>query len=136
MRHAHRVVALVALVLSLAAPPAARADGTAENEKIRVTLVAPATVVRGSTYELIIDFENLTDRKLKVRSLVGMQTPFGKLYGPIPSPKRLEPSAGIEVAALMLCEADTPLGTYTVFVEVRTGDLTLTIPHTMTVVDE
>ena len=136
MNRIHRFAALVALVAALAAPPAVRADGTAENEQIRVTMVAPATVVRGSTYELIIDFLNLTNRKLKVRSVVGMQTPFGRLTGPIPSVRRLDPNAGVEVAALMLCEADTPPGQYTFFVEVRTGELTLTIPHTMTVVDE
>ena len=135
MNRAYRIVALVALLLSLAAPPGARADGTAENEKVRVAFDAPETVVRGSTYELIIDFLNLTDRKLKLRSMVGIQSPFGKLYGPIPSVRRLDPSAGVQVSALMLCESDTPLGTYTVFLEVKTGDLTLTIPHTMEVVD-
>ena len=136
MNRVYRIAALMVLGLSLAAPSAARADGTAENEKIRVTMVAPATVVRGSTFELIIDFLNLTDRKLKVRSVVGMQTPFGRLTGPVPSVRRLDPNAGVEVSALMLCEADTPPGTYTLYVEVKTGDLTLTIPHTMTVVDE
>ena len=131
----HRSAVVAALALALAAPPAALADGSAENERLRVTMVAPATVVRGTAFEFVLDVENLTNQQLKVRSRAGMLTPFGRLYGPVPSPRKLEPRSGVEVAALMLCEEGTPLGTYEMFVEVTTGRLTLTIPHTITVVE-
>ena len=124
----------IALALLLSGPSAA-ADGSAENERLRVTVDINETVAQGSTFELVIDFENLSDKTIRVHSEVCMQTPFGMICGPIPSAKKIEAGQGVQVAALMLCETGTPPGDYNVLVVVRSGKHTLTIPHTITVVE-
>ena len=133
MRHA--TVWTLALALLLVAQPA-RADGTAETERLRVTVDAGEVVTPGSTFELVINVVNLTDHRLRVRGEVCMKTPFGQLCGPVPMPRSVPANSGVEVAALMLCEEGTPLGDYTVMILVRSGREELSIPHTISVVEE
>lgn len=125
----------LAIAIALFAPPVF-ADGTAEGRKLRVSVDIFETVTPGSTFEVVINFENLTDRTIGVRSQVCMRSPFGPLCGPMPAPPEIEPNRGVEVAALFLCEAWTPPGDYEVTVVVKSGKETLTVPHTITVVGE
>ena len=124
----------LALALALVAQPA-RADGTAETERFRITVDAGEIVTPGSTFELIINVENLTDHRLRIRGEICMKTPFGDLCGPVLLPRSVPANSGVEAAALMLCEEGTPLGDYTVMILVRSGREELSIPHTITVVE-
>ena len=64
---ARLLVLSAAVALALVASPPALADGTAETSRLRVRVDASETVVPGSTWEFILNVENLTDHTIKVR---------------------------------------------------------------------
>lgn len=131
----HFSVATLALVLALSvAAPAAFANGSAQNTKLRMTLAdLPATVSPGESMRARLSLENLTGEFKSVNLNFSLVTPLGNL--PIRSGTiNLSPHASKAKRSSFTVTEDAKPGNYRIVITGTVDNQVLTVAHDFTVV--
>lgn len=134
MRHFTRsAVMAIAMMLAIAAP-AAFANGTNQNSKLRLTLAdLPSTVTPGQSMRGTIQLDNLTTAQQNVTLNFLLVTPLGNL--PVRSAAvNISPSATkIKRSSFTVLEEARP-GSYRLVIAATVDNQTITVFHDFTVV--